>query len=102
MGSSNKNYTVPFAIMSFLLFLLGFVTWINNILVPFVKAQFSITEFQAQLVSAAFFSAYLISIPVGGVVKKIGYKRSVIIGSIITGVGCALFIPALSISYNFV
>jgi len=102
MGSSNKNYTVPFAIMSFLLFLLGFVTWINNILVPFVKAQFSITEFQAQLVSAAFFSAYLISIPVGGVVKKIGYKRSVIIGSIITGVGCALFIPALSISYGMV
>ena len=102
MGNSKTNYTVPFAIMSFLLFLLGFVTWINNILVPFMKAQFSITESQAQLVSAAFFSAYIISIPVGGVVKKIGYKKSVIIGSVITGIGCAIFVPALGIGYNMV
>ncbi|MRT92000.1 MFS transporter [Ancylomarina sp. 16SWW S1-10-2] len=102
MGNSKTNYTVPFAIMSFLLFLLGFVTWINNILVPFMKTQFSITESQAQLVSAAFFSAYIISIPVGGIVKKIGYKKSVIIGSVITGIGCAIFVPALSIGYNMV
>ncbi|WP_075590142.1 MFS transporter [Labilibacter marinus] len=102
MGSSNKNYGVPLATMSFLLFLLGFVTWINNILVPFMKAQFSISESQAQLVSAAFFGAYIISIPVGGVVKKLGYKKSVIIGSFITGIGCAIFIPALSISYGMV
>ncbi len=102
MGNSKTNYAMPFAIMSFLLFLLGFVTWINNILVPFMKAQFSITESQAQLVSAAFFSAYIISIPVGGVVKKIGYKKSVIIGSIITGIGCAIFIPALGVGYGMV
>ncbi|MCG8578963.1 MAG: MFS transporter [Bacteroidales bacterium] len=102
MGNSKTNYTVPFAIMSFLLFLLGFVTWINNILVPFMKVQFSISESQAQLVSAAFFSAYIISIPVGGVVKKVGYKMSVIIGSVITGIGCAIFVPALSIGYSMV
>lgn len=102
MGSSKQNYTVPFAIMSFLLFLLGFVTWINNILVPFMETKFSITPSQSQLVSAAFFSAYIISIPVGGVVKKIGYKMSVIIGSVITGIGCAIFIPALDIGYNMV
>ena len=52
--------------------------------------------------SAAFFSAYIISIPVGGVVKKIGYKKSVIIGSIITGIGCAIFIPALGVGYGMV
>ena len=46
--------------------------------------------------------AYIISIPVGGVVKKIGYKMSVIIGSLITGIGCALFVPALSVGYNMV
>ncbi|MBR8534018.1 MFS transporter [Carboxylicivirga sediminis] len=102
MVNSKTNYTVPFAIMSFLLFLLGFVTWINNILVPFMKVQFSISESQAQLVSAAFFSAYIISIPVGGIVKKLGYKISVIIGSIITGIGCAVFIPALGIGYTMV
>ena len=102
MGNSKTNYAAPFAIMSFLLFLLGFVTWINNILVPFMETKFEITPSQSQLVSAAFFSAYIISIPVGGVVKKLGYKMSVIIGSIIIGVGCAIFIPALDIGYNMV
>ncbi len=102
MTNSKQNYTVPFAIMSFILFLLGFVTWINNILVPFMEVQFKITPSQSQLVSAAFFSAYIISIPVGGIVKKFGYKMSVIIGSIITGIGCAIFIPALNIGYGMV
>jgi FHS family L-fucose permease-like MFS transporter len=101
-SASKTNYVGPFMIMSFLLFLLGFVTWINNILVPFMKLQFSISESQAQLVSAAFFSAYIISIPVGGIVKKLGYKVSVIIGSVITGIGCAIFVPALGIGYNMV
>ncbi len=102
MGNQKTSFVVPFATMSFLLFLLGFVTWINNILVPFMKAQFSITESQAQLVSAAFFGAYIISIPVGGIVKKIGYKMSVIIGSVITGIGCAIFVPALDMGYGMV
>jgi len=100
--TENKSYAIPFAIMSFLLFLLGFVTWINNILVPFMEVKFQITPSQSQLVSAAFFSAYIISIPVGGIVKKIGYKMSVIVGSLITGIGCALFVPALGVGYNMV
>ncbi len=102
MRNSKNNYAIPFAIMSFLLFLLGFVTWINNILVPFMEVKFDITPSQSQLVSAAFFSAYIISIPVGGIVKKIGYKKSVIIGSIITAIGSAIFIPALGVGYNMV
>jgi len=102
MSNQKQNFAVPFATMSFLLFLLGFVTWINNILVPFMKIQFSITESQAQLVSAAFFGAYIISIPVGGLVKKFGYKTSVIIGSAITAIGCAIFIPALNVGYSMV
>ena len=69
MSNKKQNFAVPFAIMSFLLFLLGFVTWINNILVPFMEVKFAITPSQSQLVSAAFFSAYIISIPVGGVVN---------------------------------
>lgn len=98
----DRKFLVPFATMSFILFLLGFVTWINNILVPFMKVQFSISDSQSQLVSAAFFGAYIVSIPIGGVVKKLGYKTSVIIGSIVTGIGCAIFIPALGIGYEMV
>ena len=102
MSNQKQNFAVPFAIMSFLLFLLGFVTWINNILVPFMEIKFTITPSQAQLVSAAFFGAYIISIPVGGMVKKVGYKMSVIIGSAITAIGCAIFVPALNIGYSMV
>lgn len=102
MTQEKPNYLIPFAIMSFLLFLLGFVTWINNILVPFMETKFQITASQSQLVSAAFFSAYIISIPVGGVVKKLGYKASVIVGSLIVAAGCGLFIPALSVGYEMV
>jgi FHS family L-fucose permease-like MFS transporter len=100
MGNSKTNYTVPFIIMSFLLFLLGFVTWMNGVLVPFLQELYDLEPATAQLVNAAFFSAYIFSIPVGGFVKKIGYKKSVIIGSLITGIGSLLFIPAVSAGFG--
>ncbi len=100
MTSNKTNYTVPFIIMSFLLFLLGFVTWMNGVLVPFLQKLYDLKPAVAQLVNAAFFSAYIFSIPVGGFVKKIGYKKSVIIGSLITGIGSLLFIPAVSSGFG--
>jgi FHS family L-fucose permease-like MFS transporter len=100
MGSSKTNYTVPFIIMSFLLFLLGFVTWMNGVLVPFLQKLYDLKPAIAQLVNAAFFSAYIFSIPVGGFVKRIGYKKSVIVGSLITGVGSLLFIPAVTAGFG--
>ena len=102
MTTQNKNFAVPFSIMSFLLFLLGFVTWINNILVPFLTDVYHITNGQGQLVSAAFFGAYILSIPIGRIVKQAGYKMSVILGSLIVGLGCLLFIPAITAGYLFV
>lgn len=102
MNNSKQNFGVPFAIMSFLLFLLGFVSWINNILIPFMEIKFDITPSQSQLVSAAFFSAYIISIPVGNLATKVGYKMSLIIGTVITALGCSIFIPALSIGYSMI
>ena len=52
------------------------------------------------MVNAAFFSAYIFSIPVGGFVKKLGYKKSVIVGSLITGLGSLLFIPAVTAGFG--
>lgn len=98
--TNSKNYTVPFIIMSFLLFLLGFVTWMNGVLVPFLQNLYDLKPAAAQLVNAAFFSAYIFSIPVGGVVKRLGYKKSVIVGSLITGIGSLLFIPAVSAGFG--
>ncbi len=100
MTNKKPNYTVPFIIMSFLLFLLGFVTWMNGILVPFLQKLYDLEPATAQLVNAAFFGAYIFSIPVGGFVKKLGYKKSVIIGSLITGLGSLLFIPAVTAGFG--
>lgn len=98
--TNSKNYTVPFIIMSFLLFLLGFVTWMNGVLVPFLQKLYDLKPAVAQFVNAAFFGAYIVSIPIGGIVKKLGYKKSVIIGSLITGAGSLLFIPAVSTGFG--
>jgi len=100
MENRKQNFTGPFVIMCFLLFLLGFITWMNGILVPFLKDLYGLSHGTSQLVNAAFFSAYIISIPVGGFVKKIGYKKSVIIGSMITGIGCLLFAPAVIVGFG--
>ncbi|VGO22677.1 MFS transporter [Pontiella sulfatireligans] len=100
--SNKTNYTVPLASMSFLLFFVGFLTWFNNILVPFMKDHFDITDSQSNLVSAASFGAYALSIPVGWMIKKIGYKRTVISGSFFCGVGCMLFLPAVTHSFEMV
>ena len=102
MGNTKNNYAVPFAIMTFLLFLLGFVTWINSILVPFLQYKFNISPSDAQLVNSAFYGAYIISIPVGAFVKKIGYKNSAVVGTLLTGIGTAIFVPAIEISFNMV
>jgi FHS family L-fucose permease-like MFS transporter len=102
MNTKKINNLFPLSVIAFLLFLLGFVVWINNILVPFLEIKFGITPSQSQLVSAAFFGAHIISIPVAGLVSKLGYKISIIIGSTIIGLGCLIFIPALSIGYEMV
>ena len=102
MSENKTNYAVPFAIMAFLLFFLGFVTWINSILVPFLQYKFDITPSEALLVNSAFYGAYIISIPVGGFVKKIGYKASAVVGTLLTGVGTAIFIPAINIGFDMV
>jgi len=102
MSNAKNNYAVPFAIMTFLLFLLGFVTWMNSILVPFLQYKFNISPSDAQLVNSAFYGAYIISIPVGAFVKWIGYKKSAIVGTLLTGIGTAIFVPAVSISFNMV
>ncbi len=102
MSETKNNYAVPFAIMTFLLFLLGFVTWMNSILVPFLQYKFKISPSDAQLVNSAFYGAYIISIPVGGFVKKIGYKRSAVVGTLLTGLGTLIFVPAVSVSFNMV
>ena len=92
----------PFAIMTILFFMWGFMTVFNDILIPRFKAAFSLDYFHAFLVQFAFFGAYFIgslsyfvvSATTGDPIAKIGYKNGVVIGLLISAAGSALFWPA--------
>ncbi|AOS97149.1 L-fucose-proton symporter [Microbulbifer aggregans] len=78
-----------------LFFMWGFITCLNDILIPHLKAVFELNYAQAMLVQFCFFGAYfLVSIPAGKLVGKIGYQRGIVVGLAIAVVGCLLFIPA--------
>lgn len=73
----------------------GFLTSLNDILVPHLKAAFQLRHWQAQLVQFFFFGAYFaMSFPAGLIIKKIGYQRGIITGLSLMGLGCLLFYPA--------
>ncbi len=73
----------------------GFITVLVDSLIPRLKEVFELTFFQAGLVQFAFFTAYgLLSIPSGFILSKIGYKKGILLGLTIMGVGCLLFYPA--------
>lgn len=98
----NKNYKVPLIVITSLFFMWGFITCLNDILIPKFKSHFALQGWEAMLVQSAFFSAYfLISLvyfiaSAGGfdLISKIGYKNAIILGLSICGAGCLLFIPA--------
>jgi len=100
--NNGANFRGPFAIMTSLFFLWGFMTVFNDILIPRFKEAFTLTYFQAMLVQFAFFGAYfvgsllyfLISATTGDPIAKIGYKNGVVIGLLISATGSALFWPA--------
>jgi glucose/galactose transporter WARNING len=74
---------------------MGFITCMNDILIPHLKDIFDLTYVQAMLIQFCFFTAYAImSIPMGYLVGKIGYKNGVISGFVLTAIGCLLFYPA--------
>ncbi|WP_353537999.1 sugar MFS transporter [Colwellia sp. KU-HH00111] len=81
----------------------GFITCLNDILIPHLKAIFDLSYTQSMLVQFCFFGAYfLVSLPAGRVVKKVGYQKGIVTGLVIAALGCLLFYPAASLhSYNF-
>ncbi len=83
--------------LSTLFFMMGFITCLNDILVPYLKQIFQLSYSQAALVQFCFFGAYgLTSIPASKLIEKFGYHKGMVIGFGITAVGCLLFFPAVS------
>jgi MFS transporter, FHS family, L-fucose permease len=84
-------------VVTALFFMWGFVTVLNDILVPHLKSIFDLTYTKVMLIQFAFFSAYFIfSIPSAKLIDSIGYKRTMVVGLLTMGVGALLFIPAAS------
>jgi FHS family L-fucose permease-like MFS transporter len=95
--NNSGSYTAPLAIVTTLFFMWGFLTCLNDILVPHLKAIFDLDYAQVMLVQFAFFGAYfLFSIPSAKIVDWIGYQRSMVVGLITMGAGAFLFVPAAS------
>src|SRR5262245_26834978 len=73
----------------------GLITSLNDILIPHLKAAFTLNYVQATLIQLSFFGAYFVmSIPSGRLVERAGYKRGIIVGLIVAGAGCVAFYPA--------
>lgn len=95
--NQKKSYQSSFILLTVLFFLWGFITVLVDSLIPRLRELFTLTYFQAGLVQFSFFGAYfLLSIPAGYVLSKIGYKRGIIFGLATMAIGCLLFYPAAS------
>lgn len=82
-----------------LFFMWGFITAMNDILIPHLKALFELNFTQAMLVQFCFFGAYfLVSVPAGKLVSKVGYKQGIITGLLAAAVGCLMFIPSAKLA----
>ncbi len=91
----NARYLLPLALMVSLYFVIGFITSLNDILIPHFKDLFHLKIVEALLVQFCFFGAYFVmSLPCGWIVGKIGYKTSIVVALAIMGIGLLLFLPA--------
>jgi FHS family L-fucose permease-like MFS transporter len=85
----------PIAIIGALFFIFGFVTWLNSVLVPYLKIACQLNNFESYLVASAFYAAYLVmAVPSAWVLKRFGFKNGMAIGLLIMAVGAIIFIPA--------
>ena len=96
-AAAAPNYSRPLAVVTTLFFMWGFLTCLNDILVPHLKAIFDLSYARVMLVQFAFFSAYfLFSVPWSKVVNTVGYQRTMVIGLFAMAFGSFLFLPAAS------
>jgi FHS family L-fucose permease-like MFS transporter len=96
-ASAAKDYSRPLAVVTTLFFMWGFLTCLNDILVPHLKSIFDLSYAQVMLVQFAFFSAYfLFSVPWSKFVNKLGYQRTMVVGLLTMAAGAFLFVPAAS------
>jgi FHS family L-fucose permease-like MFS transporter len=95
-----NQHTKPLIIVTILFFMWGLLTSLNDVLIPHLKALYTLTYVQAMLVQFCFFGAYfVVSWPAGLLIKRIGYQHGAVTGLVIAATGCALFYPASTTGY---
>lgn len=95
MEKKQRGTSYCMFVIGSLFFVFGFVTWLNNILIPFMKTSCELTsQVEAYLVTFAFYIAYFVmAIPSSFILKKTGYGNGMALGLVIMAVGCILFVP---------
>lgn len=94
-STGKKSYLLPMIIISSLFFIFGFVTWLNSILIPYLKISCELSDKQALLVATAFYISYFVmALPSSWVLKKTGLKNGMMLGLWVMAVGTLIFIQA--------
>jgi len=93
--------TGPLVIVTILFFMWGLLTSLNDVLIPHLKAIYTLSYVQAMLVQFCFFGAYfIVSVPAGALIRRVGYQAGAVVGLLIAAAGCALFYPASKSGYG--
>ncbi|HRY33295.1 MAG TPA: sugar MFS transporter [Bacteroidales bacterium] len=93
--TEKRNYIISIGIIGALFFIFGFVTWLNGILIPYLKIACELTNFEALFVAFAFYISYTVmALPSSWVLKKTGFKNGMTLGLIVMAAGTLMFIPA--------
>ena len=97
-GQQQGTQKFAFIAMTCLFFFWGFITVLNDILIPFLKESFDLNYTQAMLVQFCFFGAYFVVSPFAGkLIDKVGYQQGIVMGLLTTAAGCILFYPSASL-----
>lgn len=100
-AASYQGNTGPLVIVTILFFMWGLLTSMNDVLIPHLKSVYTLSYTQAMLVQFCFFGAYfVVSLPAGMLIKRIGYQKGAVTGLVIAASGCALFYPAATSGYG--
>ena len=99
MQDKYSKFLFPLIVMASLFFLFGFITTMNNSLINYLKDAFHLNEVEKQLPNTFFYGAYILSIPVGYLLNRIGYKNGVLAGLGLVSLGFFLCIPGVAAGY---
>jgi len=95
MTTSSKNYVLSITIIGLFFFIFGFVTWLNGILIPYLKISCELSDFQALFVAFSFYISYTVmALPSSWILKKTGFRHGMMVGLWVMALGTLIFIPA--------